>query len=336
MKVLILTESSKDIGFGHITRCSALYQAFLERKEGVLPVFIVNGDETVLPLLKDKRHLIFNWLKEDQKLWDFIKEAEVVVIDSYLADPAFYEKVAKSVQVPVYLDDDIRMDYPRGIVINSSIYAEKLQYPQKQGIIYLLGSHYTLLRKEFWNVGEKEIKKNIENIMVTFGGADLGDLTPKILKYLSEIVPEYRKNVVIGKGFRNIEAIESLRDENTYLFYYPDAEQMKNIMLESDIATSAGGQTLYELAKVGVPPIAITVTDNQVFGIKEWERLGFLEHAGWWHDTNILPKVGRALSILKSPEIRENKVRIGRNLLNGVGARLCVEVILKKMQEGVL
>lgn len=31
MKVFILTEGGKDIGFGHITRCLSLYHAFEER-----------------------------------------------------------------------------------------------------------------------------------------------------------------------------------------------------------------------------------------------------------------------------------------------------------------
>ena len=31
MKVFIITEGGKDIGFGHITRCFSLYQAFEEK-----------------------------------------------------------------------------------------------------------------------------------------------------------------------------------------------------------------------------------------------------------------------------------------------------------------
>ena len=41
MKVFIITEGSKNIGFGHITRCISLYQAFEER--GIIPEFIINN-----------------------------------------------------------------------------------------------------------------------------------------------------------------------------------------------------------------------------------------------------------------------------------------------------
>ena len=53
MKVVIVTEGGKDIGFGHITRCISLYQAFEER--GIIPEFIVSGDTTVASLLKERR-----------------------------------------------------------------------------------------------------------------------------------------------------------------------------------------------------------------------------------------------------------------------------------------
>ena len=45
MKVFIITEGGKDIGFGHITQCLSLYQAFKEK--GILPKFIINGDNNI-------------------------------------------------------------------------------------------------------------------------------------------------------------------------------------------------------------------------------------------------------------------------------------------------
>ena len=51
MKVFIITEGGKNIGFGHITRCLSLYQAFEER--GNKPKFIINGDNDIEYLLKD-------------------------------------------------------------------------------------------------------------------------------------------------------------------------------------------------------------------------------------------------------------------------------------------
>lgn len=308
MKVFIITEGSKNTGFGHITRCLSLYQAFEER--GIKPKFIINGDNDIEYLLKDINYQIFNWLDEKSKLFEMVKDADIAIIDSYLADISLYNKIANLVKISVYIDDNKRLDYPKGIVLNGNIHAETLNYPKKDGIIHLLGTKYTPLRKGFWEVPEKKIKENIESIMVTFGGDDAKNMTPKILKLLNEKYPELNKNVIIGRAYQNIDEIKKCADKNTNLIYYPDAEKMKEIMLESDIAISAGGQTLYELARIGVPTIGICVTENQIGNVMEWSKTGFLES-----EMNISVH----LKYLKSKEVRENKSKIGRKYIDSKG-----------------
>src|SRR3990172_1915394 len=163
-RVVILTEGGKNIGTGHITRCTSLYQAFEER--GITPEIIVNGDETVEDLLSDKKYRIFKWIENQRKLFSMLDRADIIIIDSYLADIGFYEKVSEMTDVPVYLDDTMRINYPGGIVINGGIGAEGLKYMRKEDVIYLLGAHYMPLRKEFRDVPEKEIKEDIEKVMV--------------------------------------------------------------------------------------------------------------------------------------------------------------------------
>lgn len=43
MKVIILTEGTRTTGYGHLTRCQSIYQAFEEK--GIIPVYIANCDE---------------------------------------------------------------------------------------------------------------------------------------------------------------------------------------------------------------------------------------------------------------------------------------------------
>jgi len=182
MKVCIITEGSSFTGFGHVTRCISLYQAFEEK--GIKPLFIVNGDNTVKDFIKNINHEIFNWLNEENKLFNLISNADVGIIDSYLADYTLYGNISKSFRIPVYIDDNKRIDYPGGIVINGTIHSEDLHYPERKDVTYLLGSKYIPLRKEFWDVPEKEIKETIKNVMITFGGDDSRNMTPKELSVL--------------------------------------------------------------------------------------------------------------------------------------------------------
>ncbi len=319
MKVFILTEGGEKIGFGHLTRCISLYEALEER--GITPKFVVNRDESIEDLLKNKNYEVLNWIEERNKIFRLIKDADVTIIDSYLADISFYKNLSNIVKVPVYMDDGKRLNYPRGVVVNGSIYAKKLDYPKRDGIVYLLGPKYTPLRKEFWEVPRRKIKEELGSIMITFGGDDTKNMTPKILRFLKENYPNLKKNVIIGEAFQNIDQIKKEADENTDLIYYSDAEKMKEIMLESDIAISAGGQTLYELAKVGVPPIGICIADDQLLNLVNWKKKRFTEYIGWHKDKKLLFELEKSINKLIPYKERIKRSERGRSLVDGKGAK---------------
>jgi len=326
IKVVIITEGGTDVGVGHITRCISFCHAFEERE--IQPEIIVNGDSRVKNLLNGQKYCIFNWLKERNRLFDLLKDASIVIIDSYLANMGFYREISEITEIPVYIDDNKRIDYPSGFVVNGAVYAGHLDYPQRDGIVYLLGSRYTPLRREFWDVSEKDIKKKPESIMITFGGDDSKNMTPKILKFLNEEYPKLTKNVIIGKGFCHKKEIENLKSEKTNFVYNSSAGKMKEVMLESDIAISAGGQTIYELARVGVPTVGICVAENQLRNLQGWEKCGFVEYVGWYNDGNLFQKIEEALKILDYKK-RTKMSRISQRFVNGQGARRVVRKILK-------
>ena len=278
MKVLIVTEGGKDIGFGHVMRCVALSQAFQEKD--ISPELIINGDKTIDDLLKGTRHTIFDWLKKEDELSGYIKGSDIVIIDSYLAGLDLYENISKAVKFPVYIDDNKRLDFPRGVVVNGSIFAERLGYPEKSGVGYLLGTKYALLRRMFWSVPEKAIAAGISKVMLTFGGNDKRGIAPKALKVLCKNYPHLIKNVVIGKAYLNQDRIRKAADKNTNLIYSPDSQKMADLVYESDIAITAAGQSLYELARTGSATIAVAVADNQLNNARGWREAGFIEYAG--------------------------------------------------------
>lgn len=323
MKIFILTEGNQCAGFGHITRCTSLYQAF--EAKGFQPELIVDGDDTIKWLLTDKKYEVFNWRTEHERLFNFIADADILIVDSYLAKYELYWKLSEVVKTPVYIDDNLRIDYPKGIVVNGTVFAEKFNYPDRNGVVYLLGSRYAMLRKEFWDVTEKKLKESSDTVMITLGGDDVNEMTPKILGLLNADSPELIKKVIIGRGFQNIDDIKELQDERTDLIYFPDAEGMKRAMLESDIAISAGGQTLYELVRIGVPTIAIAVADNQMNNIRGWLDAGLIEYAGWWNDRDTTSNVISCLERLRRHHIKDRIFETGRRLVDGQGAKRVVK-----------
>ncbi len=326
MKVLILTEGGRDIGLGHIARCTSVYEAFEEF--GVQSQLIVAGDEAVRELLRDKNARVFDWLNGRESLLATIENADIVFIDSYKADEDLYETVSSTAKTAVYFDDTMRINYPKGFVLNGAVLAEQMPYPEREDVTYLLGARYAPLRKEFWDVPEKAIRDDIETIMVTFGGSNMHVLTAKVLELLVDTHPKSVKKVIVARGLRNTEDIERIKDNNTELIFFPNAAGMKEAMLESDVAISAGGQTLYELARAGVPSIAVIVAENQSHSVRGWEKAGFAEYAGRWDDDGVIKTIAAKMELLKSKSLREYKRNVGRSVVDGAGSSRVVREVL--------
>lgn len=327
MKVSIITEGFENTGHGHITRCLALYQAFEE--QNIHPTIYVNGDQHAQSLLVNCQYEIIDWLTRPAKLVKEINNSDVLIIDSYLAGKEYYNNLSKLSALSLFIDDNLRIDYPDGIILNGTINAESFPY-KKEDNDFLLGAKYIPVRKEFWNIPLRKINKEVSSVLITFGGQDIRNITPVILQSLNENYPEIYKNVIIGSGFKHKEKIEKHKNSNVKFHYSPDAEKMKTLMLESDIAITAAGQTLYELAAAGTPSIAVTVADNQSNNIREWKKKGFLLDTIMHSDRFYLQKIHESFKTLKSSSSRKKLNKIGRENVDGQGPRRIINYIIDK------
>ena len=329
MKVSIVTEGFQNTGYGHITRCLSIAQAFEERN--IFPTLYVNGDENSKPFLPSNNYKIIDWLQRPTLLISEIKNSDVLIMDSYLAGKEFYENLSKHSRISLFIDDNLRVEYPVGIILNGTVNADTFHYPNNRRNDYLLGSRYIPLRKDFWNVPSRKISQTLTSILITFGGQDIQNLTLPIIKALEENFPKVKKKIVIGSGFTQTIEIEKCKNDFVELFFSPGSSEMLKLMLSSDIAISASGQTLYELAVTGTPTIAIGIADNQKNNIAEWKKKGFLHDPIFYGDVNILRKIISQVEKFQSVSIRKKLSGIGRENVDGHGSRRVVEFIIDKI-----
>jgi len=154
-------------------------------------------------------------------------------------------------------------------------------------------------------------------------------MTPVILPAISRHYPACKKNVVIGNAFskENIDRIKKSADNNTELFFNLNGKNMQQLMSDSDIAVSAAGQTLYELARTGTPTITLTVVDNQYNNALNWQKTGFVRYIGDYDNPHITDKLIEAISAISSHNSRLEMSSIGTRYVDGKGARRIAETI---------
>lgn len=325
MKVFIVTEGLQSTGYGHLTRCLALYQAFEEI--GIQSTFIALCDDEGKRYLGDINLEAYNWHEKRDKILEQIKGSEITIIDSYLASKKIYSQISECVEIAAYIDDYIRIDYPKGIIINGTINAENLPYKIKPNQRYLLGLDYILLRKEFWDI--QNIKRNgkIHDVLITFGGRDIRNLTFIILDYLLENFSLFNYHVVFGIN-NKIENLYKYKKFNVTFYSSLNAEQILELMLKCDLAISAAGQTINELARVGLQTVGIGVVENQRYTLNGWVEKGFLKKEIWYYHEDLLEQVANSFQ-----EIINNHNNKDTAYCDGQGARRIMNNVIDSIKE---
>lgn len=311
MKVAIITEGYQGTGYGHLTRCLSIYQAFEEK--GIQPLYIANCDEEGKKFIPNVNLLQIDWIEQGEQLINTIADFNIAVIDSYLAPKDLYERIYKTVKKAVYIDDYLRIDYPPGIIVNGTVGAENLPYKKDIMHEYLLGIDYMPLRKEFWDIvinDQKNAENEIKNVLITFGGQDIKKMTEQMIKFLNEHFPKYKVHAVIG----NNRKLDIASCKNINLYNNLTADEMKNLMLKCDVAISSASQTVYELFKSHVYIIAIGVADNQKNNITGLIREGIINRAFWYDDIDLYDKIKNELNNYKK---FKNKINYTKEKFNG-------------------
>ena len=221
-RVVIFTEAGQNIGFGHLTRCLALYDEI--DKRGIEVILVVFGKE-IENLLGKRKNRIVDW-KDLEFLRSFLNKTDYIIIDSYLATLEVYDFCSKNTARCLYVDDTNRVNYPKGIILNPSL-SGNIKYNTKNEV--LQGKDYIILRKEFTEDKIAHFEKEID-VLITLGGTDIRDLIPKLLDILSSINNKLKIVVVTGKISENIKKLKTNYIE---IFSNIEALEMRNLILKS-------------------------------------------------------------------------------------------------------
>ncbi|HHY79216.1 MAG TPA: UDP-2,4-diacetamido-2,4,6-trideoxy-beta-L-altropyranose hydrolase [Thermoanaerobacter sp.] len=336
LKVAIRVDGGPKIGMGHITRCLALAEELANNDCNI--TFITRNDISSITKIKEYGFDvnvidIFTIDEEINYITRIINQFDILITDSYEIDYNYLCAMKKTGVFLVSIDDLNEHDFPCDIVINGNIYAEDLNYKDVTGKTrFLLGPKYVLMRKEFRDLPKKQIKNKVENILITMGGSDPKGVTIKVLKALmsDRNLRSLNIDVVIGPSF-NKELVTEINEfaknnKNISTYYNVNATIMRELMIKADIAISAGGSTLYELAAAGVPTIAVITADNQIRNVEYMNNIGVVYNLGFEIYGDILIRAFNELlyDYNKRKQISEK----AQSLVNGKGTELCAQKII--------
>lgn len=337
--LIIRADSGARIGAGHIMRCIALAQCYKAR--GGQVTFITNCQSSAIKqrLLREGFRIVSlsqpypdpaDWAVTTQELkacpdsW--------FVADGYNFDSKYQRRIKDLGYKLLVIDDMAELDhYYADLILNQNIYAQQLRYSFDSYTRLLLGTNYALLRTEFLEYKSRpDIPELARKILITLGGSDPDNVTLKIIRAL-KIVNIDNMEVVIVLGPENIHREEIENELRCAPFSHHlklSVPDMSEVLAWADMAISAGGSTLWEIAYMGLPCLMIILTQNQAINAQKLAASEIILNLGW-HDSVSEVQIARSIEkVIKSKKMREEMSLRSRSLVDGAGRERVVEFMM--------
>lgn len=342
--LIIRADGNVQIGIGHLMRCMTVGEAVRSLYGDDYPMLFICADaesaQTVSTHGFESDILNTDFHDMDGELdklalcmlrHDIVLSGDnVILVDSYYVTDTYLLRLKEYGKV--YLMDDLQGHaYPVDGIINYNIFANPGTYEdlyRGKNVQFYLGSKYIPLRKQFSKTKYK-VRETVSDVLITTGGGDESNIAAEILNaiYRNEDITYH---ILIGRFNTHLESWRRQSREKQNVKVYYDISDVASLMIQCDMAISAGGSTIYELSALGIPFICFSYADNQNALVDYIGNTKTAGCAGRWNQgkQSVLDSIREQFEVMyDSKELRRQYSEKERNLIDGEGAYRIAEVI---------
>jgi len=249
----------------------------------------VNMQASLLPLPQHQQ-----WLGETREL-DLqhtlahlitLKKIDWLVIDHYGLDAEWEAACRPYTNRIMVIDDLADRVHESDMLLDQNYYAtthNRYALHVNTSCKVLLGPQYALLRPEFSEHRKQIGRRNgeVKRLMVSLGGCDPDNGTQKILAGIDLSQCRHLDiDIILGSTSQHRENIQQWCFSRPNYRLHFAANNMAELMKNSDLAIGAGGTTTWERCCLGLPSLAVKIADNQDELIKQAFSANILDYLG--------------------------------------------------------
>ena len=353
--LIIRADGNAKIGAGHLMRCLTIARAVMGRGESEVLFLCADEDSAGMVrahgLRAEVLHTDYRDMESElwahhghglgkrtrrkradvRNMWDpWIKDSHnCILVDSYYVTDSYLEGLGRYGRV--YLLDDMQSQaHSADGIINYNLFADRAVYDrlyEGRTVELYLGGNYVPLRQQFQDV-DYQVQDIVKEVLLTTGGGDVENIVGKILDavYREDII----FHVLVGRFSPHFESWRKRAEQAPNLRIHFDVQNMAELMARCDLAVTAGGSTVYELAAVGVPFICFSYAENQEALAEYMGRENAAAGAGAWHRDAVstLERIrGSFDNLCRDAALRRQYSETARSLIDGQGAERIAEIL---------
>ncbi len=338
--IFFRTDSNEIIAGGHVMRCMAIANELVEI--GVDVCFLI-ADNNPVPLIEGAglSYIVLesDWrdlMTDIEKTKGYISKYKnaFLLIDTYSVNRKYVDELKKICQVG-YIGSKKEYLGNLDLLINYSSVIDYYFYKSNYSACtkLLLGVAYAPLRNEFQEY-EPRYNKRLKRILLTTGNTYKDNIIEEILNEIRLLIKKYdiEIDVVIGTLFGDKKKIYEEYKKEKNINLKDNVSYMYELMKTADIAISASGTTIYELAAMGVPTLSFAMVEEQMESAISLGKLGVIDYCGESYlDSKLCAKKirDRLEYYIENDEKRVLLAKKAHKLMDGNGCARIVKAIQK-------
>ena len=316
MLVIFRTDSSSQIGLGHVMRCLTLAETLRNRGDEV--IFICREHENnycelvesqgfkierlphipldEIDITDDYTSTYASWLgatwqKDAEQTIKFIKVLEKkpdwIVVDHYALDYRWEGALRDMSKKIMVIDDIADRNHDCDLLLDQNLINNMhTRYNDILSIdcIRLLGPDYAIMQSDYAKFHNRIPLRSgpIKRLLIHFGAADTDNITGKCIDaFLKCDRNDIRVDVIISGNMQHKNTINQQIKNFDNINLYSGINNLAPLISKADLSIGASGATSWERCCLGLPALVISSADNQrsiAEGLHSHELVKWLGH----------------------------------------------------------
>lgn len=319
VRTVLVADAGPAIGAGHVMRILTLGHELVRAGQECLLV----SKDLPLPLreLASARGVRLVERSQDiasPAIWREVLGLgpDVLVLDSYAWHPGAVVEIERAGVPFVVIDDNAEVVWHRPtILLNQNLHADESMYPAIDGSAeLLLGPQFALVRSEVSSLrGVPFCSRPTHSIAMVLGGSDVLNIGEALEREIRRLGLEVERSGGL--------ASPSQPSGNP--------ERVAKTLASCRLAVIAAGSTLWEVACLGTPSVALVVADNQERLAQASAAAGIAQVIDCRAGCDPEHVASLTKTIAAQEDLLEAMSSAGRNLIDGRGAERVADFILE-------